>query len=560
MRRLPSTYRRGVATVVGAIIALSAMIALALVVTQAFDERMKLAEERLERAREDLKITPIVNATGVYAEVLNRGYVDTVIRHILVVNRSSGQIIYHATPQLRIDPGNMTVFRLGDWSSGRIDIAVVTQRGSVFRWDPELTVDGVLDLPGEPVSSPAALEGQAFISIPPETAVGNNTLTLLSGVYDGRVIVYPEPLVSYTSLSVPDLVIEVVLDDLYGYMISVNGRSITAPVSYPVNPLVIGNISVGEISIVFVEYYSSLYAVFTYNGSLVELAGNASASVRASMATNALPGSYSPIATAPLLSNYANVSGSYTLDFNRVNSSVYAGRTIGYEEGVVHGNFLQVFSYNKWYYDRSRIYARALISLSVDYARVVTVSYTLPFAASGEFAYWYELVHRSGGVYRFMLDYAPRDITIQVSHNGTWYVRHVLDRAKTWSYAPASGMLRAALNPVMPVLSEHVVEYVGGAYPWRFTAYTRPDFKSYTVEVRLVAGQDTVVVYLTPSLGVELGSVESVMEDLGGCWGSMTLTSVPRSYTGCPAEPGLYVVGWYDPGSLVYTVQPVGVS
>ena len=165
MRRRRGTPRKGAATIVGAIIAMAAMIALALMITQAFDERIQLAEERLERAREDLKITPIVNATGVYAEVLNRGYVDVVIRHIVVINRSSVQIIYHATPQLRIEPGNMTVFRLGDWSSGRIDIAIVTQRGSVFRWDPELTIDGILDLPGEPVSSNLTiiLDGLSFL-------------------------------------------------------------------------------------------------------------------------------------------------------------------------------------------------------------------------------------------------------------------------------------------------------------------------------------------------------------------------------------------------------------
>ena len=202
----------------------------------------------------------------------------------------------------------------------------------------------------------------------------------------------------------------------------------------------------------------------------------------------------------------------------------------------------------------------ASIGVSVSQARVVSLEYTVPFTSSGEFVYWCELVHRAGGVYRFMLDYAPRDVTIQVSHNGTWYVRHVLGQAKTWSYAPASAMLRAALNPVMPVLSEHVVEYVGGAYPWRFTAYTWPTFQSYMVEVRLAAGQDTVVVYLTPSLAIMYDGVESLVEDLGGCWGSMTLTSVSRSYTGCPAEPGLYVVGWYDPGGMLYTVQPVGVS
>ncbi|MEB3861174.1 MAG: hypothetical protein GSR84_03015 [Desulfurococcales archaeon] len=164
MRR-PSTYRRGVAPVVGTIIALAAMILFALIVTQAFDERIRLVEERLERAREDLKITPIVNGTGVYAEVLNRGYVDVVIRHIVVVNRSSGQVVYHATPQLLLSPGIMTMFRLGDWSSGRLDIAVVTQRGSVFRWDPELTIDGVLDLPGEPLSSniTVILEGLSLV-------------------------------------------------------------------------------------------------------------------------------------------------------------------------------------------------------------------------------------------------------------------------------------------------------------------------------------------------------------------------------------------------------------
>ena len=165
MRRRRGTPRKGAATIVGAIIAMAAMIALALMITQAFDERIQLAEERLERAREDLKITPIVNATGVYAEVLNRGYVDVVIRHIVVINRSSGQVVYHATPQLRIEPGNMTVLRLGDWSSGRLDIAVVTQRGSVFRWDPELTLDGVLDLPGEPLSSniTVILEGLSMV-------------------------------------------------------------------------------------------------------------------------------------------------------------------------------------------------------------------------------------------------------------------------------------------------------------------------------------------------------------------------------------------------------------
>ncbi len=557
MRRRPDTYRRGVATVVGAIIAVAAMIALAVIVTQALDERARLAEERLERAREDLAVIPVVNSTGVYAEIINRGYVDTVVKHILVVNRSSGQIIYHAVPRLHIEPGNATVFRLGDWSSGRLDIAVVTQRGSVFRWDPELTLDGVLDLPGEPVNPPAA-DASSSITVPPTATASNTTITLLSGMYDGGVIVYPEPLVSYTNLSMPDIDLRVSLDAT-GYLIYVNGVYITSGTTYSLDPVVIGAVELGDVNVTLVVYGTGLYLVFTSNGYLVEVSGRASATVIARISTSAIPGVYVPIATTPLSSSYANTTGNYTLDFRKVGSG-YTGYTRGGESGLFHGNYVQVFSYSG-FYSGYNIDAQATISINIGYARIVTVNYTVQFTAASEVSYLMTLISRYNAVLNMLYDIAPRTVSILFEYNGSMYVRSVADEQRTWSYTPVNATLNAVLNPVMPLLTRGVIEHVDGTwYPWVFIAYDTQVFQSYTLGVKLQSGASTVLVYLTPSLGVELGSVESLVEDLGGCWGSMTIEGYVRTYTGCPVEPGLYVVGWYDPGSLVYTVQPVGVS
>ncbi len=137
--------RRGVSTIVGALAALPAFIILALILLGL------AAQTALEaaRARERVEVIPVVDG-GVGAELLSNE--RSVVKYIVVRDLDAGTVDVIPGPFI-VEPGqpfNVTLLPQAP-SQARLDVAVVTERGNVFRWSPEYTGgDFILDIPGEP--------------------------------------------------------------------------------------------------------------------------------------------------------------------------------------------------------------------------------------------------------------------------------------------------------------------------------------------------------------------------------------------------------------------------
>lgn len=122
-----------------------------------------------ERAAESITVIPIVGPTGVYAEIVNSG--SQAARVLYVVSRNlTGGALTVVPVNASLDPGGSITVKLADASgSGRLAAYAVSALGGVYPWDPRYTLDGVLDLPQEPLNAGAGL-GEDALSIISSTA------------------------------------------------------------------------------------------------------------------------------------------------------------------------------------------------------------------------------------------------------------------------------------------------------------------------------------------------------------------------------------------------------
>lgn len=138
--------RRGVSTIVGALAALPAFLLLALALLSI----AAATAEEAARARERLQVIPVVSDSVLASLVADS---RVVVKYIVVRDLVTGEVWVIPGPFI-VEPGrplDVTILEQVP-ERARLDVAVVSAAGSVFRWDPLSTGDFILDIPGEPVA------------------------------------------------------------------------------------------------------------------------------------------------------------------------------------------------------------------------------------------------------------------------------------------------------------------------------------------------------------------------------------------------------------------------
>ncbi len=144
--------RRGASEVIGALIAVSAMIMVGGLLLYYYGQQAAVAEERLAAAREYVRIVPLEGNGTVYAALLNVGSQPVTIEYIILYNVTGDpEIVSIRNESILLSPGAPgATIPLIPGTPGKYEIVAVSSLGSVFRWDPESTGgDGILDVPGD---------------------------------------------------------------------------------------------------------------------------------------------------------------------------------------------------------------------------------------------------------------------------------------------------------------------------------------------------------------------------------------------------------------------------
>ena len=144
--------RRGISNIVGAIIAVPVIVALLLAALYAGSAISASTALYAQRVEESISMIPVVNATGVYAEVINSG--SQAARVLYIVSRNLTDSTLTVIPvNVSLDPGDSITVKLANSTVGRLAAYAISALGGVYPWDPKFTIDGVLDLPQEPVQA-----------------------------------------------------------------------------------------------------------------------------------------------------------------------------------------------------------------------------------------------------------------------------------------------------------------------------------------------------------------------------------------------------------------------
>jgi len=148
---LQAKSRRGVSSIIGALIAISAMIVIGGVLMYYYGQMASMAEERLAAARENVRIVPVLANGTLYASLVNVGSQPVEIAYIILYNvTGEPQIIGVWNESMLLAPGSPgALIPLVPAVEGRYEIVAVSSLGSVFTWDPQTTGDGVLDIPAD---------------------------------------------------------------------------------------------------------------------------------------------------------------------------------------------------------------------------------------------------------------------------------------------------------------------------------------------------------------------------------------------------------------------------
>jgi len=173
--------RRGVSEIVGAMIAITAMVVVGGLILYYYGQQASLAEERLAAARENVKIIPIVANGTLYALLQNVGSQPVEISYIILYNVTGDpQPFLVENVSLLLAPGVPgAMVPLVPEQPGRYEIVAVSTLGSVFRWDPEATGgDGVLDVPDD--LTPPADEWDPVDILGPALAAEYGNMTVVN--------------------------------------------------------------------------------------------------------------------------------------------------------------------------------------------------------------------------------------------------------------------------------------------------------------------------------------------------------------------------------------------